>query len=97
MVLNGRSWNETMTLARIVDIGTELAVMALTTARAQTERNQAQCIQLACLVLVGRARAGQCAVPRLGKKHRCHGATARDRNDESAENLEHRGGVDAFA
>jgi len=29
-----------LTLARIVDLGTELAVMALTASRAQTERNQ---------------------------------------------------------
>ena len=41
MVLNGPKLEmKQLTLARVVDIGTELAVMALTAARAQTERNQ---------------------------------------------------------
>ncbi len=41
MVLNGPKLEmKQLTLARIVDLGTELAVMALTAARAQTERNQ---------------------------------------------------------
>jgi len=41
MVLNGPKLEmKQLTLARIVDIGTELAVMALTASRAQTERDQ---------------------------------------------------------
>ena len=40
MVLNGPKLEmKQLTLARVVDIGTELAVMALTASRAQTERN----------------------------------------------------------
>ena len=40
MVLNGPKLEmKQLTLARIVDIGTELAVMALTASRAQTERD----------------------------------------------------------
>jgi len=41
MVLNGPKLEmKQLTLARVVDIGTELAVMARTASRAQTERNQ---------------------------------------------------------